>query len=105
MIICDISYEVQGNEPMSKAAYDSCAEGLMLSQQDSNEYVRAALLAAEEGVRAAATGALPLAAPIVERVGGWEAVDDWACRGIDRVAQAAPIITKPTEEVKLERIA
>lgn len=71
----------------------------MLPQQDNNEYVRAALLAAEEGVRAAATGALPLAAPIVERVGGWEAVDDWACRGIDRVAQAAPIITKPTEEV------
>ncbi|XP_042858379.1 perilipin-2-like isoform X2 [Penaeus japonicus] len=67
--------------------------------KDSNEYVRAALLAAEEGVRAAATGALPLAAPIVERVGGWEAVDDWACRGIDRVAQAAPIITKPTEEI------
>ncbi|XP_037803899.1 perilipin-2-like isoform X1 [Penaeus monodon] len=69
------------------------------TKQDSNEYVRAALLAAEEGVRAAATGALPLAAPIVERVGGWEAVDDWACRGIDRVAQAAPIITKPTEEI------
>ncbi|XP_027208538.1 perilipin-1 isoform X1 [Penaeus vannamei] len=69
------------------------------TKQDSNEYVRAALLAAEEGVRAAATGALPLAAPIVERVGGWEAVDNWACRGIDRVAQAAPIITKPTEEI------
>lgn len=61
--------------------------------------VRVALEAAERGVRAGVTGALPLAQPLVERVGGWEAIDRWACNGLDRVQKAAPVIKLPTKEV------
>ncbi|KAG7177809.1 uncharacterized protein LOC121860097 [Homarus americanus] len=64
-----------------------------------NEVMGAAIKAAETSMRVAATSALPLAAPILDRVGGWEAVDEWACRGLDRVEEAAPIIKKPTKEI------
>lgn len=51
----------------------------------------------------ATDGALPLAKPLlhplVNRVGGWGALEEWACRGLDRVEEAAPIITKPTDEI------
>ncbi|XP_050698168.1 perilipin-5-like [Eriocheir sinensis] len=65
----------------------------------SNAVVGAALRAAERGVRVAATGALPLADPLVRRVGGWAVVDEWACRGLDRVEKAVPIINLPAEEI------
>ncbi|KAK4308263.1 hypothetical protein Pmani_020017 [Petrolisthes manimaculis] len=65
----------------------------------SNDVVRSALQAAENGVRAGLTGALPLAQPLVERVGGWEAIDRWACMGLDRVQKAAPVIKLPTKEL------
>ncbi|XP_071523381.1 uncharacterized protein [Panulirus ornatus] len=65
----------------------------------NNEVMGAAIRAAEASMRVAAMGALPLATPIVERVGGWEAVDKWACRGLDRVERAAPIIKSPTKEI------
>ncbi|KAK8389954.1 hypothetical protein O3P69_012873 [Scylla paramamosain] len=65
----------------------------------SNVVVGAALRAAERSVRVAATGALPLANPLVERVGGWAALDEWACRGLDRVEKAVPIISLPAEEI------
>lgn len=62
-----------------------------------------ALRVAEAGIRVATEGALPLAMPLlhplVDRVGGWSTLDEWACRGLDRVEEAAPIITKPTDEV------
>ncbi|XP_069178628.1 uncharacterized protein [Procambarus clarkii] len=64
-----------------------------------NEVMGAALRAAEASMAVAATGALPLAAPLLERVGGWQRVDEWACRGLDRVEEAAPIIKKPTKEI------
>ncbi|MPC93118.1 Perilipin-2 [Portunus trituberculatus] len=44
--------------------------------------------------------ALPLAHPLVSQVGGWGTIDQWACRGLDRVEEAAPIITQPTKEVR-----
>ncbi|ROT69564.1 lipid storage droplet protein [Penaeus vannamei] len=71
--------------------------------QDRHQYVGTALRAAEVGIRVATDGALPLAKPLlhplVNRVGGWGALEEWACRGLDRVEEAAPIITKPTDEV------
>lgn len=67
--------------------------------KDKHQYVGVVLRTAEMGVRAAASTALPLATPIVDRVVGWDTVDKWACRGLDRVEQAAPIITKPTNEI------
>ncbi|XP_042878935.1 perilipin-1-like [Penaeus japonicus] len=71
--------------------------------QDRHQYVGAALRAAETGIRVVTGGAVPLAKPIlhpfVDRVGGWKVLDEWACRGLDRVEEAAPIITKPTDEI------
>nr|XP_027222535.1 perilipin-3-like [Penaeus vannamei] len=71
--------------------------------QDRHQYVGTALRAAEVGIRVATDGALPLAKPLlhplVNRVGGWGALEEWACRGLDRVEEAAPIITKPTDEM------
>ncbi|XP_047482029.1 uncharacterized protein LOC125034305 isoform X2 [Penaeus chinensis] len=63
--------------------------------KDKHQYVGVVLRTAEMGVRAAAS----TATPIVDRVVGWDTVDKWACRGLDRVEQAAPIITKPTNEI------
>ncbi|KAK8750895.1 hypothetical protein OTU49_015047 [Cherax quadricarinatus] len=79
-------------------------EALTLASQvyDStkrNELMGAAILASEASIRVAATGAIPLAAPILERVGGWEKVDEWACRGLDSVERVAPIIKQPTQEI------
>ncbi|XP_037804123.1 perilipin-1-like [Penaeus monodon] len=71
--------------------------------QDRYQYVGTALRVAEAGIRVATEGALPLAMPLlhplVDRVGGWSTLDEWACRGLDRVEEAAPIITKPTDEI------
>lgn len=71
--------------------------------QDRHQYVGTALRVAEAGIRVATEGALPLAKPLlhplVDRVGGWGALDEWACRGLNRVEEAAPIITKPTNEI------
>lgn len=63
----------------------------------------AALKVAEAGVCVAASTALPLASPLVESVGGWATLNQWACQGLDRIEQAAPLITKPTHEVSRER--
>ncbi|KAK7067712.1 hypothetical protein SK128_028269 [Halocaridina rubra] len=71
------------------------------SSRNRNDAMGAALRAAEASMRVAASGAMPLATPIVNTVGGWSVIDEWACRGLDRVVQAAPIIKKPTEEVGL----
>ncbi|XP_042226177.1 uncharacterized protein LOC121869090 [Homarus americanus] len=63
------------------------------------QYVGVALQAAEVSVWAVANTALPLATPLVERVVGWAVLDKWACKGLDRVKEAAPIITKSTREI------
>lgn len=63
----------------------------------------AALQMAEASVSVVASTALPLAHPILNRVGGWGTLDAWACRGLDCVEAAAPIITKPTGEVRSNR--
>ncbi|KAK4292516.1 hypothetical protein Pmani_034726 [Petrolisthes manimaculis] len=65
----------------------------------SNKVVGVALRAAEASVRMGLSGALPLAQPIVQRVGGWSAIDKWACQGLDKVQKVAPIITLPTKEL------
>ncbi|XP_068240456.1 perilipin-2 isoform X2 [Palaemon carinicauda] len=64
-----------------------------------NDAMGAALRAAEASVRVAASGAMPLATPIVNTVGGWSVVDEWACRGLDKVEEVAPIIKKPPREI------
>ncbi|KAK8404621.1 hypothetical protein O3P69_007699 [Scylla paramamosain] len=46
----------------------------------------------------AATGVLLLANPLVKHVGGWMALDEWPCRGLDRVEKAVPIISLPAEK-------
>ena len=67
--------------------------------QKEHHYVGAALQAAEAGVSVVANTALPLAHPLLNQVGGWDTLDQWACRGLDRVEEVAPIITQPTKEV------
>lgn len=67
--------------------------------RNRNDAMGAALRAAEASMRVAASGALPLATPIVNTVGGWGVIDEWACRGLDRVEKVAPIIKKPTDEI------
>lgn len=69
------------------------------STKSRNDVMGAALRAAEASMRVAASGALPLATPIVNTVGGWGVVDEWACYGLDRVEKAAPIIKKPAQEI------
>ncbi|KAG7177121.1 uncharacterized protein LOC121868966 [Homarus americanus] len=57
---------------------------------------------AEGGVRAAAAVlplATPLTKPILQRVGGWEAVDEWACRGLNTVEEWVPVLRKSPREV------
>ncbi|XP_071544274.1 uncharacterized protein [Panulirus ornatus] len=71
----------------------------LYSATKDQQYVGVALKAAEVGVWAAANTALPLATPLVKLVGGWTTLEEWACRGLDRVEQAVPIITKPTVEI------
>lgn len=60
----------------------------------------AAMQMAETGVSVVASTALPLAHPLLSRFGGWGTLDAWACRGLDRMEAAAPIITQPTGEVR-----
>ncbi|XP_064121671.1 lipid storage droplets surface-binding protein 2-like [Macrobrachium nipponense] len=64
-----------------------------------NDAMGAALRAAEASMRVAASGAMPLATPIVNTVGGWGVVDEWACRGLDKVEKVAPIIKKQPREI------
>lgn len=68
--------------------------------QKEHQYVGAALQVAEAGVSAVANTALPLAHPLLNHVGGWGALDQWACQGLDRVEEVVPIITQPTKEVR-----
>ncbi|KAK4324360.1 hypothetical protein Pmani_004987 [Petrolisthes manimaculis] len=75
-----------------------CDEYLCCGELE-HQYVGAALKVAEASVYVAASTALPLAGPLVESVGGWATLDQWACHGLDRIQEAAPIITKPTHEV------
>lgn len=75
---------------------------IMLWNQKERQYVGAALKVAEAGVCVAASTALPLAGPLVESVGGWATLNQWACQGLDRIEEAAPLITKPTHEVSRE---
>lgn len=64
-----------------------------------NDAMGAALRAAEASMRVAASGAMPLATPIVNTVGGWGVVDEWACRGLDQMEKVAPIIKKQPREI------
>lgn len=68
-------------------------------QQKEYQYVGAAIQMAEVGVSVVANTALPLANPVLSRFGGWSTLDAWACRGLDHVEAAAPIITQPAGEV------
>lgn len=79
------------------------AEGIYVKTKKSNEFVGNALKATEDGIWRAAEGSLPLATnmttPLVNTVGGWTKLDEWACQGLDRVEKVAPIIKRPTKEI------
>ncbi|KAK8400228.1 hypothetical protein O3P69_003139 [Scylla paramamosain] len=75
------------------------ALSLYNTTKKDHHYVGAALHAAEAGLSIVANTALPLAYPLVNQVGGWGTLDQWACHGLDRVEEAAPIITQPTKEM------
>ncbi|XP_053635250.2 perilipin-2-like [Cherax quadricarinatus] len=68
--------------------------------QKTQDYkgVGVAVNIAEGGIKAA-TKMLPLAAPLLRPVGGWQTVDLWATQGLDKLQTWAPIITLPTTEV------
>ncbi|KAK8751532.1 hypothetical protein OTU49_008963 [Cherax quadricarinatus] len=63
------------------------------------QYVGVAVQAAEMGVWVAANIMLPLVSPLLERVSGWTALDEWACMGLDHVKEALPVINKQTKEI------
>ncbi|KAK3853646.1 hypothetical protein Pcinc_039822 [Petrolisthes cinctipes] len=54
---------------------------------------------AEVSLRAAAAVACPLSSPVLAGVGGWTAVDEWACRGLDTVEGLVPSLKQPTSQV------
>ncbi|XP_053647907.2 uncharacterized protein [Cherax quadricarinatus] len=53
---------------------------------------------AESSIRAASR-VLPLTTPLLSHVGGWPAVNEWACQGLDKVQTWAPVVCKPTAQV------
>ncbi|KAK4319448.1 hypothetical protein Pmani_009613 [Petrolisthes manimaculis] len=54
---------------------------------------------AEVSMRAAAAVACPLSSPVLAGVGGWTALDEWACRGLDTVEGLVPSLKQPTSQV------
>ncbi|XP_045619419.2 perilipin-2 [Procambarus clarkii] len=76
----------------------SLASSLYHTTKDK-QYVGVAVQVAAVAVGATASKALSLASPLVEQGGRWAALDELACKGLDCVKQAVPIITKPTKEI------
>ncbi|CAL4067428.1 unnamed protein product [Meganyctiphanes norvegica] len=68
----------------------------------SSEIVGKTLELAELSMRRASAAGLPLMKPIIDTMGGAEAIDQWMCDGLQKAEQAAPIITKPADEIVTE---
>ena len=70
--------------------------------------VHSVLEAAEKSVELSRSTALeitkPFVNPLVEKIGGWEVIDNWACENLDKLETSVPVIKKPTDEVRTIKI-
>lgn len=64
-----------------------------------HEWIKTILEGAEWSCRMMLSCMLQLATPVVDLIGGWDVVDDWACRRLDQLESMIPVLKQPTKVV------